>query len=109
MAEPEALGIDIGGTKTAFGLVNRNADILCKGSIPTTGHGAVEQYVEALKNALEPLFVQVGKENIVGAGAGAPNGNYFTGEIAYAPNMPWHGVIPLSKLLGGALNMKVVV
>ncbi len=107
MAEPLALGIDIGGTKTAFGLVNRRADIILKGSIPTTGHGTVEEYVAALKNALEPVFSQAGKERIIGAGAGAPNGNFFTGEIMFAPNMPWHGVIPMAKLLSESLGLKV--
>ena len=109
MTEPLALGIDIGGTKTAFGLVNRRADILHKGSIPTTGHGTVDQYIAALKEAMEPLFSKVGKENIIGAGAGAPNGNYFTGEIMFAPNMPWHGVIPMARLLSEALGLKTTL
>jgi len=42
-------------------------------------------------------------------GAGAPNGNFYTGEIMYAPNMPWHGVIPLAKLLNGSLGLKATV
>lgn len=109
MTESLALGIDIGGTKTAFGLVNRRAFISHKGSIPTTGHGTVEQYVEALKNALEPAFSEVGKEHIIGGGAGAPNGNFYTGEIMFAPNMPWHGIIPLAKLLTEALGIKVTL
>ncbi len=107
MTEPLALGIDIGGTKTAFGLVNREAKIVLNGSIPTTGHGAVEQYVMALKEAIEPILEQAGKNNIIGGGAGAPNGNYYTGEIMFAPNLPWHGVIPLAKLLSDALGIKI--
>ena len=34
-----------------------------------------------------------------GIGVGAPNGNYYTGTVEYAPNLPWKGIIPLAKLI----------
>lgn len=108
-AQPLALGIDIGGTNTSFGIVDRRGEILYRGHMPTTGHHTVHQYIAALGRELAPVLEKAGKEDIVGIGVGAPNGNYFTGEIAYAPNLPWEGVIPMVKLLSEALHLKVTL
>jgi glucokinase len=109
MPEPLALGIDIGGTNTAYGFVNRRGEILLKGSVPTTGYEHPQQYMNGVKNELLPLIEKMGKENMVGVGIGAPNGNFFTGEIIFAPNLPWRGVIPMAKMAGEALGMKAVL
>lgn len=109
MAQPLALGIDIGGTGTAFGIVDRRGQILEKGSISTKGHPTVQDFIAALKQAVSPLIEKVGADNIVGVGVGAPNGNFYTGEIAYAANLPWEGVIPLAKLLSDSLHQKVTI
>jgi glucokinase len=109
MTEPLVLGIDIGGTNTAFGMVNRRGEIVVKGTLPTTGHDSVADYITALKNELLPVMDRVGATNIKGAGIGAPNGNFFTGEIAFAPNLPWKGVIPLARLVGESLHLKATL
>lgn len=109
MIEPLALGIDIGGTNTAFGIVNRRGEIVVKGSLPTTGHGTVEDFIAALKGELLPIIEKTGRNNIIGAGIGAPNGNFFTGDIVFAPNLPWHGVIKMTKLVGDALGLKATL
>ena len=106
MTEPLALGIDIGGTNTAYGIVNRRGEIIVKGSFPTTGHASAEVYVGELRKELLPVIEKAGRENITGAGIGAPNGNFFTGEIVFAPNMPWKGVIPIARLIGDSLGLK---
>ncbi|MER3499421.1 MAG: glucokinase [Chitinophagaceae bacterium] len=95
-----AVGIDIGGTNTKFGLVNHRGEILEKGELKTDNYPAVEQYVDALHNAISPLIEKyaAGKK-IKGIGLGAPNGNYYTGTIEYAPNLHWKGIIPLAKLI----------
>ncbi|RYZ53623.1 MAG: ROK family protein [Sphingobacteriales bacterium] len=104
-----ALGIDIGGTNTSFGIVDRRGQIVTQGRMKTTGHYTVHEYLDALVRQLQPLLDSAGKENISGVGVGAPNANYYTGEIAYAANLPWEGVIPLAKLLQDALRMKVTI
>jgi glucokinase len=109
MAQPLALGIDIGGTGTAFGIVDRRGQILAKGELSTKGHATVHDFIAALKAALHPLIEKVGSDNIIGAGVGAPNANFYTGEILEAANLPWKGFIPLSKLLSDALHYKVTV
>ncbi len=109
MNEPLALGIDIGGTNTEYGIVNRRGALLTKGSIPTRGLSRAEDYVAAFATAIRPVLEQYGQQNIVGAGIGAPSGNYYTGEIVHAPNMPWKGVIPMARMISDALGIKTTL
>ncbi len=95
-----AIGIDIGGTNTKFGIVDQRGDILYRGAISTRKHDNVEDFIEELFDAIEPAISSVGGiETIKGIGVGAPNGNYYTGTIEYAPNLPWEGVIPFANMM----------
>ncbi len=95
-----AVGIDIGGTNTKYGIVNHRGEILEKGDIRTDAYPSVEPFIDALYETLAPIIKKHGKEGTVkGIGIGAPNGNYYTGTIDYAPNLVWQGVIPLTKLI----------
>lgn len=95
-----AIGIDIGGTNTKYGLVNHRGDILEKGDLRTDVHEKIEDFIDALHEALSPLIGRhQNKGTIKGIGIGAPNGNYYTGTIDYAPNLPWRDVVPLAKLV----------
>lgn len=105
MMQTYALGIDVGGTNTAFGLVNRRGEIIEKGTLPTSIWSTVQDFVDAISERLKPIVEMVGHNNIAGIGVGAPNGNFYTGEIAFAPNLPWRGVIPLARLLQDALHL----
>lgn len=106
MTQTLALGIDIGGTNTSFGVVNRMGAIIAQGTMPTIGHTTVAQYVASLTICLNELLSQVDKSRVAGIGVGAPNGNYYTGEILFAPNLPWKGIaIPFAKMLSEAMNM----
>jgi len=109
MTQTLALGIDIGGTNTSFGIVNRRGEIITKGGIRTKDYPVLTTFLQALKKEISPLLEEVGHENIVGCGVGAPNGNFYTGEIAFAPNLPWEGVIPLAKLISDTFQMKVTL
>lgn len=95
-----AVGIDIGGTNTKYGIVNHRGEILAKGSIKTNGYGTFEEYVDALHNEIKPLIDEYCTgQDFRGIGVGAPNGNYYTGTIEYAPNLPWRGVLKLGEVL----------
>ena len=100
LSKQVALGVDIGGTNTKFGLVNHRGEILDKGSIKTDEYEKVEDFIDALYNKVKPLIDEycTGKQ-FDGIGVGAPNANYFTGTIEQAPNLPWKGVIQFAELM----------
>ncbi len=104
-----ALGIDIGGTNTVYGIVDRRGEILSKGSMPTKGHATPEDFMAALQERVEPLMHEAGRDRLRGAGVGAPNANFFTGEIMYAANLEWKGIVPPARLMKEALGLEVRV
>ncbi|MEE6186739.1 ROK family protein [Niabella digestorum] len=95
-----AIGIDIGGTNTKYGLVNHRGEILEKGDIKTDAYPTVKDFIDALYDAIKPI-IDKHKSNtrLVGVGIGAPNGNYYTGTIEYAPNLIWKGILPIAELM----------
>lgn len=99
LSKQVALGIDIGGTNTKFGLVNHRGDILVKGSIPTDHYDTPEEFVEALYSKITPLIDEFANNQIKGIGIGAPNANYYRGTIEQAPNLPWKGIINFTELI----------
>ena len=105
MEKPYVVGIDIGGTNTVFGVVDARGTILYSGSIKTGKHTDVNDYVAELGTGLDSVIGQAGgRDKIKGVGVGAPNGNYFTGCIEFAPNLPWKGTIPLAQLISDKLG-----
>ncbi len=104
-----ALGIDIGGTNTVFGIVNRRGEILTQDAMFTSGYGTAEAFIDALAGRVLPMIEEAGRPLVAGAGVGAPNGNYYTGEIAYAANLEWQGVIPLARLVEEAIGLKTTI
>lgn len=108
MEKPYAIGIDIGGTNTVFGVVDKRGHIIAQGSIKTATHKEINEYVTNLSSALQEVIDQVGgADNIKGIGVGAPNGNFFTGCIEFAPNLPWKGLIPLAQMLSDRIKVPV--
>lgn len=106
------IGIDLGGTNTVFGIVNNAGDIVCESSIKTQQYKTAEEFLQAGLNCVKPLIEQVGGiSQIESMGIGAPNGNYYTGAIEYAPNICWahDGAVPLAKMFSDALGIKVTM
>ena len=107
---PLAIGIDLGGTGTKFGIVDRNGNILFSGEISTRGHKDVQAFIDELHKALYPLIEKAGGAGrIKGIGLGAPNGNFYSGTIEYAPNLPWKGIIPLAKMTEDKFKLPVIL
>lgn len=95
-----AIGIDIGGTNTKFGVVDRNGHILVQDRMLTNEHETVQEFIEDLHKKLDPMIKDAGgTDKFVGIGMGAPNGNFYTGSIDYAPNLKWKGIIPLASMI----------
>lgn len=100
LSKQVALGVDIGGTNTKFGLVNHRGEILDKGSIRTDEFEQVEEFIDALYNKVKPLIDEYCTERqFDGIGVGAPNANYYRGTIEQAPNLRWKGIVPFAELM----------
>ncbi|MFY7840661.1 MAG: ROK family protein [Lacibacter sp.] len=100
MTKDYAVGIDIGGTNTKFGIVDRKGNILEQGRMRTDTHENAEDFISELYVNLSKLIdSHGGSEKFKGIGVGAPNGNYYTGTIEYAPNLKWKGIIPMAELI----------
>jgi len=90
-------GIDIGGTNSVLGLVDRKGNIFTTLTVPTRKNKQIESFVEALNQGLSELL---NKEDFLlrGVGIGAPNANYYRGTIENASNLPWKGILPFREL-----------
>lgn len=105
-----AIGIDIGGTNTIFGFVDREGNILAEDRLKTSFYNEAEAYVAALHEKIMLTGRKIeGDIEIMGFGIGAPMGNINKGTIEYAANLPWKGIVPLADLLGKHTNLPVVV
>lgn len=105
-----ALGIDIGGTNTKFGVVNHRGEVLEKGKIRTDEYDKVEDFINALSEKVNPLIEKYGgHKNFDGIGVGMPNGNYYKGTAENAPNLPWKGIIPFADLMNAKFGLHCIV
>ncbi|MBO5537584.1 MAG: ROK family protein [Prevotella sp.] len=110
--KPYVIGLDLGGTNSVFGIVDSRGEIKATTAIKTQGYGNVEAYVDACVEALQVIIEQVGGiDTIKAMGIGAPNGNYYSGTIEFAPNLEWahDGVVPLAKLFSDRLGIPVAL
>ena len=110
MDKPYVIGMDMGGTNTVFGIVDARGNVMAKSAVKTATHKDINLYIDDLYNELLILINSVGGvSKIRGIGVGAPNGNYYTGNIEFAPNLPWKGIIPFSKLLTDKLGIQAAL
>lgn len=108
--EQVVVGIDIGGTNTVFGFVNRQGQILAQDTINTFHYDEPEVFVAALYEKIMITLQKAGKElEILGFGIGAPMGNINKGTIEYPADLPWKGVIPLAELFNRHTHLPVIV
>ncbi len=106
--KPYVIGVDLGGTNTVFGIVDRKGEIVYEDSIRTQTYPTAEEFVSAGVACLKPLIDQAGGIGQIKAmGIGAPNGNYYSGTIEFAPNLPWKGVVPLAEMFSRELGIPV--
>lgn len=108
-----AIGIDIGGTNTYFGLVDREGKILLKDVVKTLDFSDPKELVdvvsEKINSSLALLLPAAADSELIGVGVGAPNANYFRGTIENAPNLKWKGVVPLAEFFTEKLKIPAVL
>ena len=103
------VGIDVGGQTSKLGVVDARGDVLAQTVIRSDTYGDdAGAFISALADAVKKVIKEADKEGQVrGVGVGAPNGNYYTGEVAFAPNLAWAAnksvkfAEMLTKKLGG--------
>lgn len=102
------IGVDMGGTNTVYGLVNRRGEIIAHRSFPTASEPTAEAFASRLGENIKALISDCNADDaVVGIGVGAPCANYFTGEIEAATDLPWPSPIPLGRLLSEATGLPV--
>ena len=106
MSQKYALGVDIGGTNTEFGLVDDQGNIELEGGLKTSSYNSP---TELVKEIAHQVLVFCSISEIIGIGIGAPNGNYHNGTIEFAPNLPWDGVIELAKIFETEFGVKATL
>ncbi len=108
--EKVVVGIDIGGTNTVFGFVDRSGKILVEDQITTTHYDEPEVFVAALYEKMMITASRIGREvEILGFGIGAPMGNINKGTIEYPADLPWKGIIPLAEIFAKHTPLPVIV
>lgn len=108
--KPYVIGLDLGGTNSVFGIVDRRGTIIASTSVKTQEQNDVEVYVDNCCTALKKIIEEVGGiEKIQAMGIGAPDANYYTGIIDNPANLPWKGEIPLAKMFSDRLGIPVAL
>ncbi len=108
--EKVVVGIDIGGTNTVFGFVDRSGKILADDQITTTHYDEPEVFVAALYEKMMITVPRIGREvEILGFGIGAPMGNINKGTIEYPADLPWKGIIPMAEIFAKHTSLPVIV
>lgn len=109
MEQQYVVGIDVGGQTSKIGVVDARGEVLKQVVIRSDVFGEdADTFIDALADAVKGCIKDAGKEGrIRGIGVGAPNGNFYTGEVAFAPNLAWAAkkavkfAEGLSKKMGG--------
>ena len=97
--KPYVLGLDMGGTNSVLGVVDARGHVLARTSIKTQAFPNIDDYVNALYEEAIKIVDSVGGMDLIrGIGAGVPNGNYYTGYIQDAMNLPWQ-TVPFAQLV----------
>lgn len=102
------VGVDVGGQTSKIGVVDVHGNILAQSVIRSDVYGSdADAFISALAEAVEACIKASGQDDIRGIGVGAPNANYYTGQICNAANLAWAAnktvdfAAMLSEKLGG--------
>lgn len=101
------LGVDIGGTKVAVGIVNGEGKILAQGRKPMIANGTAEEGLEAVIGAIDSMIPQ-GPVHGIGMCAPGPL-DPKTGVVLNPPNVPCWRNFPLAQKVAARYNVAVKV
>jgi len=102
-------GIDIGGTNTVYGLVEKTGNIVAEGRFKTADYPEIDDFVTVLVSSIKSLMETKPGIKLVGIGIGAPNANYHRGTIELAPNLAWKGIVPMAEYVRKKIDVPVAI
>ena len=104
------VGIDVRETKTTYALVDVRGEIIAQDYFSTADYPNVSDFVTELSERIVMIVEENGGyEQVRSVGISAPSGNFLTGCIENAANMPWKGVVPLAAMLQDRLGLAVAL
>ena len=104
------VGVDIREVRTTYAVVDIRGEIIAMDYFMTMDYPDISDYVSALSEKIIMLVEENGGyEMIRSIGMSAPSGNFMTGCIENAANMPWKGVVPLAAMLRDRLGLAVAL
>ena len=102
------IAIDLGGTNTVLGLVDKEGQVLTQTSFKTQAYPELAGYVSRCGEAVRFLLNEIeGVGQVSAIGIGAPDVNYWNRTIENATNLPWKGIVPLAELLEQEVSLPV--
>lgn len=108
--KPYVIGVDMGGTNTVVGVVDTRGKIVATTAFKTRDCEEFSDFVESIAKACRRVMGEIGgPQMIAGIGVGAPNANYYSGNIENPANLPWKGILPLAEMLYNTLDIPVAV
>jgi len=102
-------GIDIGGTNTVLGLVEKTGNIIAEGNLKTMDYPDIHDFVSALDTTIKEMIEANPGFKLAAIGIGAPNANYHRGTIELAPNLAWKGIVPIAELIKKKVDVEVAI
>jgi len=93
-------GVDIGGTNTVLGFVDREGTLHRESSIPTNPQEGPVVFLNRLNSKIDEMVKGLENEcELKGIGIGAPNANYYRGTVESPPNLGWKGVVNVVEIM----------
>ena len=105
-SESSILGVDIGGTKVAAGLVDRDGKILQQTRAPMHANGTAAQALQSVTSAMDALSAASAGFHSIGICAPGPL-DPKTGIILNPPNLPCWRNFPLAEKIASAYHLPV--
>jgi glucokinase len=103
------IGIDIGGTTTSLGFVDRHGNVLAEATL-ATGRERAQDLVVRVVDAIFGLQRQLPQDfKLMGIGIGVPNANHTKGTVEYPVNLAWDEITDLAGLMRGHFQLPVAV
>ena len=110
MMKTRVVGVDIEIDVTTYAIVDIRGTIIAIDHFSTSDYPIVSEYVAVLSDKIVTLVeANGGYETVRSVGISAPSGNFLTGSIENAANLPWKGNIPLAALMRDSLGLAVAV